>query len=266
MRAVLCYAVQCSAVQCGDGACAGAVTDAWTAWQREWGYTFSMLQAVHTRHRVVWAGAPGWRRVAGMRQILQSLMEQPGFYRPGSTLAVVPPVSQQQLWNKLVPAKLQSASQPPPQIFCLVEFAALSFALCAAVFPLSAPTVDHLCCAVAMLRDKSQELPSSLQPQWLLNRGAAAAAGSDAAGTGAPKQSSAAPSASPAAGREGKWVADRWGATEKDPDSKWGHDPYDRPRWGEERPDGDERGLGGGRMPRDTGRCALHALIKQLDV
>lgn len=114
-----------------------------------------------------------------------------------------------------------------------------------------------------MLRDKSQELPSSLQPQWLLNRGAAAAAGSDAAGSGAPKQSSAAPSASPAAGREGKWVADRWGATEKDPDSKWGHDPYDRPRWGEERPDGDERGLGGGRMPRDTGRCVLPALIKQ---
>jgi hypothetical protein len=95
-----------------------------------------------------------------------------------------------------------------------------------------------------------------------LNRGAAAAAGSDAAGSGAPKQSSAAPpsSAAPAAaGREGKWVADRWGATEKDPDSKWGHDPFDRPRWGEERPDGDERGLGGGRMPRDTGRCVLLA-------
>jgi hypothetical protein len=87
-----------------------------------------------------------------------------------------------------------------------------------------------------------------------LNRGAAAAAGTDAAAAAGTKQASAAPSSSPAAGREGKWVADRWGGTEKESESKWGHDPYERPRWSEERPDGDERGLGGGRMPRDTGR------------
>lgn len=108
-----------------------------------------------------------------------------------------------------------------------------------------------------MLRDKSQELPSSLTPQWLLNRGAgAAAAGSDGAAAGKQQQgSSASPAA--AAGREGgKWVADRWGPTEKEEkETKWGHDPFERPRWTSEA-DGDERGLGGGRLPRDTGRCA----------
>jgi hypothetical protein len=104
-----------------------------------------------------------------------------------------------------------------------------------------------------MLRDKSRELPSSLTPQWLLNRGAgAAAAGTD--GAAGHKQQA---SASPAAGREGKWVPDRWGPTEKDEkETKWGHEPFDRPaRWAAEA-DGDERGLGGGRMPRDTGRSA----------
>jgi hypothetical protein len=100
-----------------------------------------------------------------------------------------------------------------------------------------------------MLRDKSQEIPSTLQPQWLANRGAAAgaAAAADAAGN---KQK--APAAAPAAGREGKWAADRWGAPEKEADNKWGHEPFERPRWNE---DEGERGLGGGRLPRDTGRC-----------
>jgi len=106
----------------------------------------------------------------------------------------------------------------------------------------------------AMLRDKSQELPSSFTPQWMLNRAGAGAGGTDTAAAGTKQQQ--APSASPAAGREGKWVADRWGPTEKEADSggsKWGHDPFDRPRWTED----EERGLGGGRLPRDTGRCVL---------
>ena len=100
-----------------------------------------------------------------------------------------------------------------------------------------------------MLRDKSQELPSSFTPQWMLNRGGAGAAGTDAAAAGSKQQ---APSVSPAAGRESKWAADRWAPTEREADSKWGHDPFDRPRWTE---DEGERGLGGGRLPRDTGRC-----------
>lgn len=101
-----------------------------------------------------------------------------------------------------------------------------------------------------MLRDKSQEIPSTLQPQWLANRGAAA--GAAAAGDAAGNKQQAPPSAAPAAGREGKWAAERWGAPEKEADNKWGHEPFERPRWNE---DEGERGLGGGRLPRDTGRC-----------
>jgi hypothetical protein len=113
-----------------------------------------------------------------------------------------------------------------------------------------------------MLRDKSQEIPNTLQPQWLLNRGAAAgaAAAGDAAGN---KQQAPPPSAAPAAGREGKWAAERWGAPEKEADNKWGHEPFERPRWNE---DEGERGLGGGRLPRDTGRCGKYETCIKSDV
>lgn len=86
------------------------------------------------------------------------------------------------------------------------------------------------------------------------NRGGAGAAGGDpAAGKQQQTPSGASPAAAGARG-EGKWVADRWGPTEKEADSKWGatHDPFERPRWTE---DEGERGLGGGgRLARDAGR------------
>lgn len=105
----------------------------------------------------------------------------------------------------------------------------------------------------AMLKDKSQELPSAFTPQWMLNRTGSGAVATEPAASTKPQQ---APAVSPAAAREGnqsKWVSDRWGLTEKEPESKWGHDPFDRPRWTE---DEGERGLGGGRLPRDAGRFA----------
>ncbi|KAF8061160.1 VAMP713 [Scenedesmus sp. PABB004] len=83
---------------------------------------------------------------------------------------------------------------------------------------------------------------------WLQNRGAGGSArspgaipGGGAAPGGEEKRSSDGKqqlSPTAARGREEKpWVAERW-ANEKDADSRWSHDPLERPRWGEDERDG----------------------------
>jgi hypothetical protein len=160
------------------------------------------------------------------------------------------------------------SQQQPPLVFRILP---------SAHTPQQPPLLgDQPARAARMLaREKSQELPSSLAPQWMLNRGAgagAAAAGTaagasgggggaglpDAPGGGAAAASGAGlPAAkqaqSPAAGR------DRWGegAAAKE-ESKWGPDPFAERRmpWGVGTGEESDRGPPGrAAVPRDAGRC-----------